>query len=111
MSFARAKGRLAGAKRRRGAPEEALALDRQAGETLSTMKNLAINSSQFADDRPLSAIQVWRRWSWLSRLSLVVGVGVGWRGNCCSTLLLLLLLCYLLLLLAVADGWVVLSIS
>lgn len=59
MSFARAKGRLTGVKRRRGDPEEALALDRQAGETLSTMKNLAINSSQFADDRPLSAIQVW----------------------------------------------------
>ncbi|CAM9846636.1 unnamed protein product, partial [Hapterophycus canaliculatus] len=58
MSFGRAKGRLIGAKRRRGTPEEASALDQQAGETLSTMKNLAINSSQFADDRPLSAIQV-----------------------------------------------------
>ncbi|CAN0235899.1 unnamed protein product [Pylaiella littoralis] len=58
MSFGRAKSRLAGAKRRRGNPEEATALDRRAGETLSTMKNLAINSSQFGDDRPLSAIQV-----------------------------------------------------
>eukprot|EP00903_Cladosiphon_okamuranus_P016638 g15346.t1 len=58
MSFARAKSRLAGTKRRRGDPKVASALDRQAGETLSTMKNLAINSSQFADDRPLSAVQV-----------------------------------------------------
>lgn len=73
MSFARAKGRLAGAKRRRGNPEEALALDRQAGETLSTMKNLAINSSQFADDRPLSAVQVWRL-----LLSSLLLVGYWW---------------------------------
>ncbi|CAN0147307.1 unnamed protein product [Ectocarpus fasciculatus] len=58
MSFGRAKSRLAGAKRRRGTPEEASALDRRAVETFSTMKNLAINSSQFGDDRPLSAIQV-----------------------------------------------------
>ncbi|CAM9864329.1 unnamed protein product [Scytosiphon promiscuus] len=58
MSFGRAKSRLIGAKRRRGTPEEASALDQRAGKTLSTMKNLAINSSQFADDRPLSAIQV-----------------------------------------------------
>ncbi|CBN79037.1 conserved unknown protein [Ectocarpus siliculosus] len=58
MSFGRAKSRLAGAKRRRGTPEETSAVDRRAVETFSTMKNLAINSSQFADDRPLSAIQV-----------------------------------------------------
>ncbi|CAM9575668.1 unnamed protein product [Ectocarpus sp. 6 AP-2014] len=58
MSFGRAKSRLAGAKRRRGTPEEASAVDRSAVETFSTMKNLAINSSQFGDDRPLSAIQV-----------------------------------------------------
>lgn len=83
MSFARAKTRLTGAKRRRGSPEEASALDRQAGETLSTMKNLAINSSQFADDRPLSAIQVrggccgWGVCWWL------VGVFVGGGGRGC----------------------------
>lgn len=58
MSFGRARSRLAGAKRRRGTSAEASAVDRGAGETVSTMKHLAINSSQFGDDRPLSAIQV-----------------------------------------------------
>ena len=58
MSFARAKARLVGVKRRRGNSDEALAVDRRASETFATMRQLVINSSQFADDRPLSAIQV-----------------------------------------------------
>lgn len=37
---------------------EAQEVDRRAAETFATMENLAINSSQFGDDRPLSAIQV-----------------------------------------------------
>lgn len=58
MSFGRARSRLAGSKRRRENPKVAETVDRRAGETMSTMRHLAINSSQFGDDRPLSAIQV-----------------------------------------------------
>lgn len=58
MSFARAKARLLSAKRRRGNPEEALAIDRRAAETFTTMRELMINLSQLAEDRPLTAIQV-----------------------------------------------------
>lgn len=76
-SFARARVRLAGAKRRRELPEEAEAVDRRAGEMYSRMQQLTIGSSQFGDDRPLSAIQV--RGS--RRLGVLPVEGEGRRGQ------------------------------